>query len=49
MMNIATMTSWEGVVMNNRLHFFFLNVGHVLNHPLMLIFATVAVLALANE
>ena len=35
--------------MEDRRHFFFLNVGHFLDHPFMLIFPTVAVLALTKE
>ena len=35
--------------MRDRLHFFFLNVGHFLDHLLMLIFATVAALMLTRE
>ena len=34
---------------NNRLNFFFLNVGHFLDHLFMLIFATVAALRLTEE
>lgn len=34
---------------NSRLHFAFLNVGHFLDHLFMLVFATVAALALARE
>ncbi|MEC7164184.1 MAG: MFS transporter, partial [SAR324 cluster bacterium] len=35
--------------MEDRKHFFFLNVGHFLDHLFMLIFATVAALALTKE
>jgi len=35
--------------MRDRKHFFFLNVGHFLDHLFMLIFATVAALVLAHE
>ncbi len=35
--------------MRDRLHYLFLNVGHFLDHLLMLIFATVAALALTRE
>ncbi len=35
--------------MNNRLHFFFLNIGHFLDHLFTLVFATVAALVLARE
>ncbi|HXF54521.1 MAG TPA: MFS transporter [Hyphomicrobiaceae bacterium] len=35
--------------MRDRLHFFFLNVGHFLDHLLMLVFATVAALVLTRE
>ena len=35
--------------MEDRKHFFFLNVGHFLDHLFMLIFATVAALVLARE
>ena len=35
--------------MNARLHFLFLNIGHFLDHLLMLVFATVAALVLAGE
>ena len=35
--------------MHARLHFLFLNVGHFLDHLLMLVFATVAALVLAGE
>jgi MFS family permease len=35
--------------MRDRLHFFFLNVGHFLDHLLMLVFATVAALVLIRE
>ncbi len=35
--------------MKDRLHFLFLNVGHFLDHLFMLIFATVAALALISE
>ncbi|MDH3582046.1 MAG: MFS transporter [Hyphomicrobiales bacterium] len=35
--------------MKDRLHFFFLNIGHFLDHLFTLVFATVAALALANE
>ena len=35
--------------MEDREHFFFLNVGHFLDHLFMLIFATVAALALTKE
>ncbi len=33
----------------SRLHFLFLNVGHFLDHLFMLVFATVAALALSRE
>ena len=33
----------------DRLHFLFLNIGHFLDHLFMLIFATVAALALSRE
>jgi MFS family permease len=36
-------------LMKDRLHFLFLNVGHFLDHLFMLIFATVAALALISE
>lgn len=35
--------------MSDRLHFFFLNIGHFLDHLFMLIFATVAALVLAGQ
>ena len=35
--------------MEDRKHFFFLNVRHFLDHCLMLIFATVAALALTKD
>jgi len=35
--------------MANRIHFVFLNIGHFFDHLFMLIFATVAALALARE
>ena len=35
--------------MEDRKHFFFLNVGHFLDHLFMLIFAAVAALALTKE
>ncbi|MGI9409876.1 MAG: MFS transporter, partial [Hyphomicrobiaceae bacterium] len=35
--------------MEDRKHFFFLNVGHFLDHLFLLVFATVAALVLATE
>ena len=35
--------------MEDRKHFFFLNVGHFLDHLFMLIFVTVAALALTKD
>ncbi len=34
---------------NDRLHFLLLNIGHFLDHMFMLVFATVAALALHRE
>lgn len=44
-----TQTYPENAIMEDRKHFFFLNVGHFLDHLFLLIFATVAALVLAKE
>lgn len=40
---------FSAIVTRDRLHFLFLNVGHFLDHLFMLVFATVAALALSRE
>jgi MFS family permease len=43
------MTSGEAAMTRDRTHFLLLNVGHFLDHLFMLVFATVAALALARD
>ena len=39
----------RGATMVNRIHFVFLNLGHLYNHLFMLVFATTAALSLSHE